>query len=57
MPKRRKPIEFSRPREITTWHLYKLQSLSPSQFSDVAQKILDGRYVVVTTKGATLPKS
>ncbi len=56
MPKRRKPIEFSRPREITHWHLCKLQSLSPSQFSDVVQKILDGQYIVVTTKGATLPK-
>ena len=56
MPKRRKPIEFNRPREITHWHLYKLQSLSPSQFSEVVQKILDGQYIVVTTKGATLSK-
>ena len=56
MPKRREPIKFSRPREITHWHLYKLQSLSPAQFSDVAQKILDGRYVVVTTKGVTPAK-
>ncbi|MBU1148664.1 hypothetical protein KKI23_01100 [Patescibacteria group bacterium] len=50
MPKRKEEEQFAVLGEKDCWHTYSLQMLSPTHFSKVVSKILDGNYSLVVTR-------
>ena len=50
MPKRKEPEDFAILGEKDCWHSYSLQMLSPSKFSNVVGKILNGKYTLIISK-------
>jgi hypothetical protein len=50
MPRRKRDDDFAQLGEKDCWHSYSLQMLSPTKFSSVVGKILDGQYSLIVTK-------
>lgn len=49
MPRKKIIEQYERPREKSHWHTFGLQSLPPARFASVTAKILQGRYVLITS--------
>ena len=50
MPKRKRNQKFAKLGEKDSWHSYGLQVLTPSKFTMVVSKILQGRYNLLSSK-------
>lgn len=50
MPKRKDTPEYARVGRKDHWHPYNLQSLSPNKFASVVDRILNGRFNLVTPR-------
>ncbi|MCK4606258.1 MAG: hypothetical protein KAU35_03065 [candidate division Zixibacteria bacterium] len=50
MPKRKGKQKFAKLGEKDCWHLYGLQVLTPTKFTRVVEKILQGRYALISSR-------
>lgn len=52
MPKRKEEEEFAPLGVKECWHVYSLQMLNESKFTNVVGEILKGNYSLILTKGS-----